>query len=180
MSSLYQAELLDHYRNPRNRGELVHADFSSGQYNPSCGDRVQFQGRFLTPAGLDQDVQTHDTQVQNTQDKLEAIAFTGVGCVISQATASLLSERVLGYSPAQILALDKNFITELIGMELGPTRLKCALLPLEALQQGVAQKSSLNPLPDLEAPSAALVKAGDSLTKPCVALCEAGAKIGRK
>lgn len=145
MSSLYQAELLDHYRNPRNRGELAHPDFSSGQYNPSCGDKVQFQGRFL-------------------EDKLEAVAFTGVGCVISQATASLLGERVLGYSSAQILALDKDFIIKLIGMELGPTRLKCALLPLEALQQGVTQKISPTQLPDLEASGTALVKASDSLT----------------
>jgi len=120
MSSLYQAELLDHYRNPRNRGELAHPDFSSGQYNPSCGDKVQFQGCIA-------------------QDRLSAIAFTGVGCVISQATASLLGERVLGYSSAHILNLDKHFITELIGMELGPTRLKCALLPLEALQLGLAE-----------------------------------------
>jgi nitrogen fixation NifU-like protein len=120
MSTLYQAELLDHYRNPRHRGELPVADFASQQLNPSCGDMVSFQGRV-------------------TDGTLSAVAFKGVGCVISQATASLLSERVVGLSLNSIMAYDKDFILNLIGMELGPTRLKCALLPLEALQQGIYQ-----------------------------------------
>lgn len=117
---MYQALLLDHYQYPRHKGELLSADFSSHQHNPSCGDSVLFQG-FICTAGL-----------------LAGVAFQGSGCVISQATASLLSEHALGKATTQILLFNKETILLLIGMELGPTRLKCALLPLEALQQGIA------------------------------------------
>lgn len=118
---MYQALLLDHYQYPRNKGTLGHADFSSHHHNPSCGDVVAFQG-IIDPA----------TEI------LTGIAFTGTGCVLSQATASLLSEHALELSIRQIELLDKHTIFSLITMELGPTRLKCALLPLEALQNGIA------------------------------------------
>lgn len=117
---MYQALLHDHYQHPRNKGTLLAADFTSHQHNPSCGDTISFQG-IVAASGL-----------------LIKVAFTGSGCVISQATASLLSEKVVGTPIAQIQLIDKNMILQLIGMELGPTRLKCALLPLEALQQGIA------------------------------------------
>lgn len=117
---MYQELLLDHYRNPRNRGTLLDADFMSREYNPSCGDSVSFQG------------------IIDVHGCVSAIAFEGAGCVISQATASLLSEHVKGMLASQVLGLSKDAIVELIGIELGPTRLKCALLPLEALQQGIA------------------------------------------
>ncbi|MFI5332636.1 MAG: iron-sulfur cluster assembly scaffold protein [Candidatus Babeliales bacterium] len=116
--NIYQATLMDHYKNPRNRGTLPMPDFSSEQLNPSCGDQICMAGL------LQGDVVTN-------------VVFQGTGCVISQATASLLTIHVVGFSRDMILAMDSAALCNLIGMELGPTRLKCALLPLQALQQGL-------------------------------------------
>ena len=128
--NLYKEELTDHYRNPRNKGTLQEPDFASIQHNPSCGDSISWQGRIQ--AGI-----------------ITALAFEGKGCVISQGASSMLSGAVLGQSRAYIMQLDSVFMRELIGLELGPTRLRCVLLPLEALQQGIiAYQSSLNVLSD--------------------------------
>ncbi len=116
--NLYQAHLLDHYKNPRHKGVLERADFSSGQYNPSCADSVSFQGMVK-------------------EGSLEAIAFQGSGCVISQASASIIAEYALGKSVSAIAQLDTEAYMQLLGIELGPNRLKCALLPLHALQEGL-------------------------------------------
>jgi nitrogen fixation NifU-like protein len=116
---LYQQTLMDHYRHPRNRGTLDNADFKSGLYNPSCGDKVSLEGCIQ-------------------EGVLTAIAFEATGCVISLATASLLTELVIGKSVEDIAALNKEFLQTVIGIELGPIRLKCALLPLQALQEGIA------------------------------------------
>lgn len=120
---MYKIVLFDHYKTPRNKGILDSPHFSSQLANPSCGDVVSFQGK-------------------TTQEIVTAIAFSGTGCVISQATASLLGEYVLNKPISQILLLNKDFIEKLIGMQLGPLRLKCALLPLETLQKAI-QTSSL-------------------------------------
>lgn len=118
--NLYQDVLIDHYRNPRNRGVLDHADFKSGENNPSCGDSVSMYGR--VEDGI-----------------LIAIGFEGFGCVISQAAASLLTEQVVGKSVQDIMKLDAAFMRALVGIELGPTRVRCALLALEALQRGIKE-----------------------------------------
>jgi len=117
---LYQQTLMDHYRYPRNRGTLDNADFKSGLYNPSCGDKVAMEG--CVQEGI-----------------LIKVAFEGTGCVISQATASLLTEFVLGKSLEDIVGLDNEFLQTMLGIELGPIRFKCALLPLQALQEGIAR-----------------------------------------
>ena len=116
--NIYQATLMDHYKNPRNRGTLPMPDFMSDQHNPSCGDQVCIAG--MVSNGL-----------------VTQLVFEGKGCVISQATASLLTTHGIGLSVDSILGMDGSVIQQLIGMELGPTRLKCALLPLQALQQGL-------------------------------------------
>ncbi len=115
---LYRQELLDHYRFPRNRGKLIHAHFESEQYNPSCGDRVMFQGKCAN-------------------GQLLEVAFDGAGCVISLATASMLSEQAKNKPITYINTLTAQDVFQLIGMDLGPTRAKCALLSLYALQQGL-------------------------------------------
>ena len=120
MVNLYQEALLDHYRHPRHRGILAGANFSSGVHNPSCGDTVSMQG-----------------QVQ--EEIVCAVAFEGSGCVISQAAASMLCEYVRNKSVQLVKQLGKKSVTELIGIELGPTRLRCALLPLEALHKGLSE-----------------------------------------
>ena len=118
MTQLYQQQLMDHYRSPRNQGTLKTPDFKSGVFNPSCGDSVAMEG------------------VVEDQ-KLTVIAFQGAGCVVSQATASLLTQAIKGKPLDEIMQLDRQWITRLIGMELGPVRLKCALLPLQALHEGI-------------------------------------------
>lgn len=116
--NLYQELLMDHYRNPRNRGSLEKPDISSGMVNPSCGDAVSMQATIK-------------------DGHIVACRFEGAGCVISQATASMLTEKASGSSIQEVEALDGAEMQKLIGMELGPTRLKCALLPLEALKKGL-------------------------------------------
>lgn len=116
--NIYQQELLDHYHNSPFRRELAYYDFCSGEYNPSCGDRVSIQGTIV------------DAVVQE-------LVFEGVGCVISQAAASLLCRESAGKTVDHLLALDAAYMVSLINIPLGPTRLKCALLALYALQHGL-------------------------------------------
>ena len=115
---LYQQTVMDHYRNPRNRGAIACPDFISDLHNPSCGDSIAIQGTI-------------------SLGRLAEVAFYGSGCVISQAAASLLTTTCKGKQINEIKAVDKNTMLELLGIELGPTRLKCALLALDALHQGI-------------------------------------------
>lgn len=118
--SLYQQHLLDHYHHPHNQGTLDHPDLSSGVYNPSCGDSIVIQANVAN-------------------QEITQIKFQGKGCVISQAAASLLTDLVVGKTLSQIQALGVDDMKKLVGIELGPTRLRCALLPLEALQAGIKE-----------------------------------------
>ena len=110
---------MDHFKNPRNRGELANADIVTEELNPSCGDSVQL---FIL---LD-------------ANKIKQINFLGKGCVISQAAASMLTGKLLGMDLEEAKKLDSKFMVNLIGIELGPNRLQCALLPLVALQKGLS------------------------------------------
>jgi nitrogen fixation NifU-like protein len=110
--------LMDHYRNPRNRGTISGANVVSAVHNPSCGDTIAIEG-----------IVTDGVLVQ--------LAFTGSGCVISQAAASMLTEVAIGKTVAELKALDAQAMRDLVGIPLGPTRLRCALLALEALQEGL-------------------------------------------
>lgn len=121
--NIYQQELLDHYHYSPFRRVLAYSDFVSGEYNPSCGDKVSMQG----------------TVVDGT---VQEMVFEGCGCVISQAAASLLCREAAGKPVEQLLTLDTAYMVELINIPLGPTRLKCALLALYALQQGLKQYQS--------------------------------------
>ncbi len=121
--NLYRERLMDHYRNPRNADRLDTHDFSSGQFNPSCGDVIAFEGCI-------------------EQNLLKKVAFSGKGCVISQAAASLLTEKCLDNSLEAILAINKDDMCQLVGMQLGPIRVKCVLLPLQALQEGILSYKS--------------------------------------
>jgi nitrogen fixation NifU-like protein len=120
MLNLYQEVLMDHYRNPRNNGIIDQCDFRILQRNSSCGDEVVFMGIIKNNIFVD-------------------VAFQGKGCVISQATASIVSEYVKNRPIDEILALDKDALTDMIGMQLGPVRLLCGLLPLMALQSGIKE-----------------------------------------
>lgn len=118
MLNMYQEILMDHYKNPRNRGKIADGSFCAEQRNSSCGDEVVCTGVV-------------------SGDVLTQVQFDGKGCVISQATASMLSERVINMTCCEILLLDKDYLLAMIGMSLGPVRVQCALLPLIALHKGI-------------------------------------------
>lgn len=115
---VYSAIIHDHYRNPRNLKVIADPDLESERLNPSCGDSIKFQASVGNGRIID-------------------IGFSAQGCVISRATASLLSEYVLNKELSEIQSLDSATIKDLIKIELGPVRLKCALLPLQVLQEAI-------------------------------------------
>lgn len=117
--NIYQLHIMEHYRNPKNKGICEAATFNSEVLNPSCGDAVRMTGII-------------------DNKRLVRVCFDGHGCVISQAAASMLTEKVTGMSCIEVRALATHDMTSLVGIQLGPTRVRCALLALEALQKGLA------------------------------------------
>ncbi|RMF35579.1 MAG: SUF system NifU family Fe-S cluster assembly protein [Chloroflexi bacterium] len=117
MEDLYRENILDHYQNPRNYGTLENPDITYEEDNPVCGDHVRIDIR------LD-------------GDRVAEVRFSGEGCAISQASASMLTERILGSTLEEIRHLSKEDILEMLGIPLGPVRIKCALLPLKVLKAG--------------------------------------------
>lgn len=118
MDDLYREIILDHYKNPRNRGTLDPHDFSFEDENPLCGDRVRIDVR------LDENQRVKD------------VAFSGRGCAISQASASMLTEAIQGKTLAEVQQLGREHVLDLLGIELNPARLKCAMLSLKVLKAG--------------------------------------------
>lgn len=112
--------ILDHFKNPRHKGELKDYSTKYAEANLSCGDKVEIT--VLLKDGI-----------------LKDAKFNGNGCAISQAGISILLEEVIGYKAEDILKINKDNILEMIGIELGPVRLKCALLGLETLKQAIRQ-----------------------------------------
>jgi nitrogen fixation protein NifU and related proteins len=123
MDDLYRDEILEHYRRPHNFGKLQHPDVSYEGANPLCGDRLTMM--------LDLDESGTVTDV----------AFTGRGCAISQASASMLTDTLRGRSTEELGRLAKDDVLELLGIEISPARLKCALLSLDTLQHAIAERS---------------------------------------
>ncbi len=116
--SIYREIILDHSKNPRNRGTLDPADFTYEDVNPLCGDEVRI------------DVRVNDNHVSE-------IAFSGRGCAVSQASASILTEMVEGMSIDEVKQITKDDLLEEIGIPVSPARLKCALLSLKVLKAGL-------------------------------------------
>ena len=119
--TLYQDLILDHYRNPRNQGVLKAPTHLATANNPTCGDHLEMQ--LSVKNGIISDVK-----------------FSGRGCAISQASASLLSEFVKGKTMAEASALDTDGLLALLGVSLSPNRLKCALLSLETFSKALSSK----------------------------------------
>jgi len=119
MDDLYRDEILEHYRQPHNFGSLDAPDASWEGSNPLCGDRITMM------LGLDEDGIVRD------------VAFSGRGCAISQASASLLTDEIKGHSVEEIRALGSQDVLDLLGIEISPARLKCALLSLDTLQRAL-------------------------------------------
>ncbi|HQV71118.1 MAG TPA: iron-sulfur cluster assembly scaffold protein [Thermoflexales bacterium] len=120
MSDLYREHILDHYENPRHAGEISDAEISHEEHNPLCGDRLKIEVK----------VSADGTRPDET-------GFTGDGCIISQASASMLLEAVEGMTLDEIEKLEPQFVLDLIGIPLTATRIKCALLGLKTLKTGV-------------------------------------------
>jgi nitrogen fixation protein NifU and related proteins len=115
---LYRENILDHYKHPRNRGTLEHPDITYEDANPLCGDQLRI------------DIAVED-------GKIAQIRHSGHGCSISQAAASMLCERMEGRPLEEVKQLTRDDVLEMLGIELGPVRLKCALLALKTLKAGV-------------------------------------------
>jgi nitrogen fixation NifU-like protein len=124
MNDLYREIILDHYKNPRNFGKLSPFDAMAEKDNPLCGDEITMYIAFTKANG---------SMVQ----RVSAIKFSGVGCAISMASASLLTEKIKGMKIKDLFALSKDDIVDLLGTELTPARIKCALLPLEVIHTAI-------------------------------------------
>lgn len=122
MDDLYRDEILEHYREPHNFGTLDAPDAVHEGHNPLCGDRITMM-LSVDDAG-------------NVSD----VAFSGRGCAISQASASLLTDEVKGRPVAEIEAMTNQDILDLLGIEISPARLKCALLSLDTLQRALEER----------------------------------------
>ena len=119
MEDFYRELIIERYKDPHFRGVLDPNDISYEDDNPSCGDHIQI-----------------DVCLDEKGIVTEAL-FSGEGCAISQASADLLLESIIGKSVDDIKELSKEDILENLGIELGPVRLKCALLPLKVLKAGI-------------------------------------------
>jgi len=119
MDDLYRELIIDRYKNPHFRGSLDPHDITFEDDNPLCGDHIRIDLRV------------------NGDDRVSEVAFDGHGCAISQASADLLAESVVGKSLEEVKKITKQDILDMLGIELGPVRLKCALLSLKVLKAGV-------------------------------------------
>lgn len=118
MDDLYRELIIDRYQNPHHRGELEPNDITFEDDNPLCGDHIRIDVR------LDEN------------GSVKEAAFSGRGCAISQASADLLMEEIIGKPLEEVKVLTKEDILDLLGIQLGPVRLKCALLSLKVLKAG--------------------------------------------
>lgn len=119
---LYREQLLDHYHNPENYGILEDAEIDIEMDNPTCGDKIHLTARL------------------DGQGQIEKVMFEGQGCVVSMAAASMLTEEIVGKSPGEVAAMGLSEIQEMMGgVRLSMGRVKCALLALNAVQQGLQE-----------------------------------------
>jgi nitrogen fixation NifU-like protein len=118
-SDMYRERILDHYKNPRNYGEIKDADFSHRGENPMCGDEIRM-----------------DVQLDDDGDTISAVSFEGDGCAISQASASILTQELHGMSLAELREMDRDDVIDMLGVDISPMRVKCAVLAEKVAQDG--------------------------------------------
>ena len=116
MDDLYRENILQHYKRPHHWGEWPEADLEAEDNNPLCGDELKVQLRV------------------GDDGRVADVAFSGHGCAISQAAASMASDEVVGMPVDDLLRLDREFILDLLGIDISATRMKCALLSLKVLK----------------------------------------------
>ena len=118
-ADIYREIILDYYRNPRNYGKIQDPDIAQRDSNPLCGDELEMH-------------------LNIKDDKVADVKFTGKGCAISQASASMLTELILGKDFEYVKKLTKEDILDNLGLhDLGPARIRCALLSLKVLKSGL-------------------------------------------
>ncbi len=115
MDDMYRDYILDHYKNPRNSGDLPGATNTYADSNPLCGDEITMSLRI-------------------DDGKVADVRFKGKGCAISQASASILTEEIKGKTLEEIKAIDRDHILANLGIPISPARVKCALLSLKTLK----------------------------------------------
>ena len=120
MDDLYRENILDHYKHPHNwsppEPELEPADLEFHDLNPLCGDELTVR------------------MAVGEDGRIDDVQFSGHGCAISQAAASMTSDEVKGMTVEELLALDRSFVLDLLGIDISATRMKCALLSLKVLK----------------------------------------------
>jgi len=117
---IYRENILDHYKNPHNKGTLENPDIKFTENNPLCGDVI-----------------TVNLKINN--HKVEDIKFSGLGCAISQAATSMLTDEVVGKSLEEVKNIKRDVIIDLLGIDVGPVRTKCAVLGLVAIKEGIRE-----------------------------------------
>ncbi len=118
-SDVYREEILEHSRNPRNKKVMDNATFQSRRRNMSCGDTMEMFVKL------------------DNEGRVAELTFDGVGCAISQGAASMLTEEATGRTLDELKAMTKENVFDLLGTEVGPARIRCAMLALETLQKGI-------------------------------------------
>jgi len=116
VDDLYREQILEHYKQPHNWGELDDADLEFEDFNPLCGDELKVQLKV------------------GDDERITAVRFSGHGCAISQASASMASDEVIGMPVGDLIKLDRAFVLDLLGIDISATRMKCALLTLKVLK----------------------------------------------
>lgn len=135
--SLYHDLIIDHYKNPRNFGVLENPDAVAQEANASCGDLIEFQIKVVR-------VQVSEFRCQSSGVRVQEVSWRGVGCAISTAAASLLSEKVKSkeYGVKEVMELTDDDMVKMLGGDISPTRLKCATLSLKALKKAFKQSNA--------------------------------------
>jgi nitrogen fixation NifU-like protein len=118
-SDMYRQQILEHYKSPRNYGELEAPTFTHVGENPMCGDTIEM-----------------DVVLDDAEETIERVAFRGDGCAISQASASMLSEELVGMSIEELHDLDRDDVIDMLGVDISPMRVKCAVLAEKVAQDG--------------------------------------------
>jgi nitrogen fixation NifU-like protein len=120
---LYRDFILDHYKRPRNFGELEQHDLDAHEFNPLCGDEL-------------------GVQIRVDDGRIAELRFNGHGCAISQASASIASEELVGMPVEEAATLDADWLFELLGIDISATRRKCALLSLKVVRHAITGEGS--------------------------------------